>query len=275
MKTTNYPASIIDDGAHIIIEQIEEECRAIHSHAESSALALFSNLSSKIPGWINGYRCHNHVDNIFKMQSQVKAYTEELTGYLQDDIKRETQDWVSNSFVPMIQREITTLSKAVDARTDEYYGKLSKLSLSVDVNKNDIVIRTTPSKRNRILSTGACILIGDLGGAIMGGAGGSDAMFKTLGCEFGAGIVLGIISLFTPVGLAAMVCSAIISAFIGGSWALNSVEKNIRKTLVEKCRESINSSERKNRLIRDIDTKIDSYLNIILEDVRWNLKQCS
>lgn len=271
MRTKSVTFSNEEAKNSIIIQQMEEGCRTIHSHAESLALAFYSNLMTKIPVWINEYRCYHHVDNIFKLRSQVNAYTEELVDALQGDVTRETKEWVEQQFAPLVQREITTLSQALDSQTQSYYNQLNQLSIPMDISKKSIVKSTTPSTSNRVLSTGASILVGDIGGAIMGGAGGSGAMLKTMGCEFGAGIALGIVSLFTPVGLAALVGSAILSAFVGGAWALSSVEKDVRKTLIKKTRENISSTEKKNKVLRTIHTKLDCYLDKIREDVNRKL----
>lgn len=274
MRTYNYSDDLSNAEAKndIIIQEMKEGFQAIHSHAESSTRAFYSELATKIPIWINEYKCYHHVDNIFKLRSQVNAYTEELVDVLQRNVTKETKDWVEHKFVPLVQREITTLSQAVDSQTQAYCHQFNQLSIPMEISKSSIVKSTTPSSSNRVLSTGASILIGDLGGAIMGGAGGSNAMLKTMGCEFGAGIILGVVSLFTPVGLAALIGSVIVSAFIGGTWALNSVEKDIRKKLVKKTKENINSKEKTDQLLRAIHTKIDSYLKIIQEDVNKNLQ---
>ena len=265
MNTSNNMVPTMNNGMDIIFQQIEEEKKAIHFHAESSALAFLSKLSSSIPVWINGYNCSHHIDNIFKLQSQVSEYTEELINYLQNDIRKETQKWVEEQFVPLVHSEITTLSQAVDSDVNTSDDQLNELSVSVEINKNSIVKSATPSKGNRILSTGASILMGDLGGAIMGGAGGVDAMLKTFGCEFGAGLILGVITFIAPIGLAAMVTSAIVSTIIGGSWALDSVEKKIRKNITEISRDAISSEQRKDELLNTINNKIDNYLIFINE----------
>lgn len=274
MKISNYSIVLNNEETKndIIIQQMKVGCQAIHSHAESSARAFYSNLATKIPFWINEYRCYHQIDNIFKLRSQVKAYTEELVDALERDIRKETREWVERRFVPLVQKEITTLSQALNAKTQVYYYQLKQLSIPMDISKNNIVKSTIPSTKNRILSTGTSILIGDLGGAIMGGAGGSNAMFKTMGCEFGAGIILGVLSLFTPVGLTALVAGAIVSTFVGGAWTLDSVEKDIRKTLSKSSRESISSTEKTDKFLGIIHTKIESYLNIIREDVNRSLQ---
>ena len=274
MRTYNYSDDLsnIETKNDIIIQQMNEGFQAIHSHAESSARAFYSELATRIPIWINEYKCYHHVDNIFKLRSQVNAYTEELVDALQQNVTNETKEWVEHKFVPLVQREITTLSQAVNSQTQAYCHQLNQLNIPMEINKNSIVKSTTPSSSNRVISTGASILIGDLGGAIMGGAGGSNAMLKTMGCEFGAGIILGVASLFTPVGLAALVVSAILSAFVGGAWALSSIEKNVRKTLVKKTKENVFSTGKTDQLLRAIHAKIDSYLNIMQEDVNRNLQ---
>lgn len=274
MRTYNYSMVSCNEGTKndIILQQMEEGFKAIHSHAESSARAFYCKLATQMPIWINDYTCYHHVDSIFKLNSQVKAFTEELVDGLERKVRRETNEWVQQQFVPLVEREINTLALALNAQTQSYGNHLSQMYIPMDINRSSIVKSTTPSTGNRVLSTTGAILIGDLGGAIMGGAGGSDAMFKTMGCEFGAGVLLGIISIFTPVGLAALVASVIISAFVGGNWALSSVEKDVRKTLAKKCKESINSTESMDNFLNTVRIKLDDFLDKIRTEVSQNLQ---
>lgn len=252
--------SRMEDVRHLICNQVEKGCTAIHSHAETSVRAFYKELSSKIPGWVENYRSFHHVDSIFKVKSQSEAYAEELVDSLQNYIKGETQTWATTLFVPMIAREINNLRCAIDKHAAMMNDPLGHISVTIDLNKNAIVKSSTPSAKNRALSTGASLLIGDWGGAIMGGVGGSDAMIKTMGCELAAGITLGIIALFTPVGLAALVGSVIASAFVGGTWALDSVEKKIRKTIVKNSVEYLNSPKEMNKFMNVMHGRIDDLL---------------
>lgn len=272
MNQTSYTMNEgrLEDMRLFISQQVEKGCKAIHSHAEISVKAFYNNLASKIPEWIENYKSYHHVDNILKVNSQAKAFTEELVDSLQSHIKNETKTWAEKSFVPMVGKEISTLTYSINNQANVSHEPLEQINVSIGLNKRAIVRSTTPSAKNKIISTGASLLIGDLGGAIMGGTGGSDAMLKTMGCEFAAGIALGVISLFTPIGLATLIGSVIASAFVGGSWALGSIEKNIRKAVVRSCLENLNSPQEVNNFIDVIHKKIDCLLNPLRQEMAEN-----
>lgn len=256
-----------EDIQRLIIQQVEKGCKTIHSHAEIMVKAYYKELASKIPGWIENYRCYHHVDNIFKVKSQAMAFTEELVNSLQKYIKGETIKWADEQFVPLVGREIHTMKCSVGNRTSIVNEPLGRLDVTIDINKNSIIKNTTPSTKNKIISTGTSLLIGDLGGAIMGGAGGSDAMFKTMGCEFAAGVALGIISLFTPIGLVTFVGGVIASAFVGESWALGSIEKKIKKAVTKSCMEKMNSQEEISKFLNVVHNRIDCLLKPMLQEL--------
>lgn len=253
----------------LISQQVEKECAAIHANAEITARAFYKEMAAKIPGWVENYSSLRRVDNIIKIKSQAKLYTEELVESLLGFIKNETQAWAREVFIPMIGKEIYNLSSSLNNHAKVAHESLEKMNVSIDIDKNAIVDDSTPSAGNKILSSGASLLIGDIGGAIMGGVGGYDAMLKTMGCEFAAGLTLGIISLFTPVGMIAFVGSIIASAFVGGSWAMSGIEKNIRKAVVKCSLENFNSPQEIDKFIGIMHGKIDSLLKPLCKELAW------
>jgi len=249
-----------EEQADLIRQQVKIGCEDIHKHAMAASKAFYSDLVLKAPQWIQQAKCSNSVDNIFRVKSQTEAYTEELTEILSERVKETTEHWVQDRFVPLLQSEIQTLATIVNAKTANCYTGLEKLRVTLDVNRRRIVDEATPSTTNRVLSTGASLLIGDLGGAIMGGAGGFDAMLKTLGCEFAAGIILGIVALFTPVGLTALIIGAVIAAITGGVWALSSIESKIRKKVSEETVNLLKSEEQRANFNHLMAQQIDKAL---------------
>jgi hypothetical protein len=165
----------------------------------------------------------------------------------------------------------------MDAKTTTYMDELSNLRVCMDIDKQVIINKTTPSSTNRVLSAGASILLGDLGGAIMGGAGGFDATLKTIGCEVGAGVVLGVISLFTPVGLTGILVGVILSAIVGSKWSLSTMESKIRQKVADKMVESIKSKTNKDRFNSMITSNVEKSLKQLRQNVNsyWDELLCA
>lgn len=260
-------------GKKALIDQLfTEECNKIYDRVLRVSDAFYNDLENNIPRWINEAKCSNNISNIFKVKSQAEAFTSELVTISSDKIKTKTEEWVENHFIPVLKSEIKTLTQTMDSQTNTYMNELSNLRVSLNIDQQNIVKNTTPSKANRALSAGASLLVGDLGGAIMGGAGGFDATLKTLGCEAGAGVILGIISLFTPVGLTAFVVGAVLSVLVGSNWSLNSMESKIRKEVSKNMVENIKSESNKERFKMMIISNVDKSLSELRRNIntRWN-----
>lgn len=260
-------------GKKALIDQLfTEECNKIYDRVLRVSDAFYNDLENNIPRWINEAKCSNNISNIFKVKSQAEAFTSELVTISSDKIKTKTEEWVENHFIPVLKSEIKTLTQTMDSHTNTYMNELSNLRVSLNIDQQNIVKNTTPSKANRALSAGASLLVGDLGGAIMGGAGGFDATLKTLGCEAGAGVILGIISLFTPVGLTAFVVGTVLSVLVGSNWSLNSMESKIRKEVSKNMVENIKSESNKERFKMMIISNVDKSLSELRRNIntRWN-----
>ena len=245
----------------IIRHLYEEECNKIYDRVLRVSDAFYADLGNSIPMWISEIKCKNSISNIFKAKSQAEAFTSELVAQTTAKIQYKTEEWVKNRFIPLLKGEITTLADMMNTTAGNYMDELTRVRVTMDINQRDIVDKTTPSKTNRALSVGASLLVGDVGGAIMGGAGGIDATMKTIGCEIGAGVALGIISCFTPIGLPALVIGALASIFVGGNWALSSMEKKVRNTVAEKMAEKIKDPLNKERFNMMIISNVDKSLS--------------
>lgn len=251
---------------------LDEGIAEIHKRILLVSDAFYSSLAIKVPGWVKNAQCQESVNNIFRVRRQSKSYTEELISLVSSEIKAETQMWVQNHFIPLLKSEIRSLSETVDSEAITYLDELEHLKVSLDLNQHQIIENSTPSTTNRVLSSGAALLAGDLCGAIMGGAGGYDATLKTMGCEFGAGFILGIASLFTPIGLTTIVVSVVLSAIVGGNWALSSIEENIRKEVTGEIIKGLKSESQKEQFNQMITINIDKSLSELRKSVntRWH-----
>ena len=261
MKYNNFESQAQDKKA-LIDQLFNEECDKIRDRVLRVSDAFYYDLQSSIPLWIKDAQCSTKISNIFKAKSQATDFTSQLVRKCSDKIKCKTEEWVKNRFVPMLMTEINTLAQTMNSKTKTYEQELANLRVSLHIDQQGIVKNATPSSTNRALSAGASILVGDLGGAIMGSAGGFDATLKTIGCEVCAGVILGVISLFTPVGLTAMVIGVVLSALVGSKWSLSTMEDKIRMRVSEKMVDSIKSV-----------TSKDTFNNMIINNVNKSLKE--
>lgn len=268
----NRVLALTEERANTIRQQVNAGCSEIIDHVHVAADAFYSGIVAKVPTWVNSAHSKKSVNNILKIKKQSTVYTEELVGIIQQNLEAETQIWLKGHLGPLVTTDITALADTFNADTTSCFEQLRRLRLTLDVNQRKVVDAATPSAANRFLSSGVSLLIGDWGGAIMGGFGGWDAMKKTLICEFGAGVILGIIALFNPIGLTAIIVSMIISAIVGGTWAMEAIEGKIRTKVKEEMVKNLRSIGQRNKFKEMIDKHINKYLDCIRTDVEGRLK---
>ena len=265
------------DKKTLIDQLFNEECDKIRDRVLRVSDAFYCDLQSSIPQWIKGAQCSTKISNIFKAKSQATDFTSQLVRICSDKIKYKTTEWVNKHFIPMLMSEINALAQTMSSKTSTYEQELANLRVSMDIDQQGIVKNATPSRTNRALSAGASLLVGDVGGAIMGGAGGLDATLKTIGCEVGAGVILGVISVFTPVGLTAMVVGVVLSALVGSKWSLSTMEDKIRKKVSEKMVDSIKSTGNKEKFNKAIINNVNRSLEELRNNVEtdWSVLRCA
>lgn len=251
--------------ADSIVRQVDEGCDSIRQDMKTTSEAFYRTVVGKIPQWVNSHVCKNTMDSIFSIKSDAKAMTEELMDVISDNLTEEAKRWSENTFVPMLENEVETLAQAVSLDLEGCLKDLDQVRMNINVDSEGIVDDTTPSSANRLLSSGGSLLFGDLAGAIMGGLAGFSGTLKTITCEITAGIILGIVALFNPVSMTAVVIAVIISSLIGGAWALSDMEDKIKKTVIEKATASLRSGSSAMGFGNMVDDEVEKYLDKIRE----------
>lgn len=97
-------------------------------------------------------------------------------------------------------------------------------------------------------------------------------MLTTLAYELTAGIVLGIVSLFTPVGLPAMIIAAILAALGGMGTNILSIKGEVKKKIIVKAKELLSASDKRAEFSENIESSVKSALGLIKDKLHKELQ---
>ena len=89
-------------------------------------------------------------------------------------------------------------------------------------------------------------------GALMGGALGGKAMLRTVGYEFCAGFAVGLIALFTPVGIGMVVLAAIGAASLAYRHNVDGMKNTVCEKILREYQSMFQSSAKKEELEKGI-----------------------
>lgn len=251
------------DKANLINQQVENGVRDIANIAkDKGALYLISDIIPMVDTWVNEAKPEKGI-SIIHLRSSIKEYTEAVIDHMKSRLSSAMSSWCKQSLVKdCIEVQFSNLLLSQKGNLSSYQEDLSrvKVDLNLPVDGEEIGDKMAPSAINRVAAAGGSLLIGDVFGAITGGLLGFKAMLTTLAAELTAGIVLGIVSLFTPVGLPAIIIGAVIAALTGAGANLMSVKSNIKKKIIEETKKALGESK-------------DKFSNEIFNAVKGTLSQ--
>lgn len=259
------------DTAELINSQIESSCVDIAENAKTEAELYYIQMVAQMETWVKDIQIDAPVNNPLKIKSQVTVYTEQLLESLKVKMQTAVKSWADDKLATSIERGVNTLALQLDDKVKDCLSSLDSVKISLDLPTEDIVNKAAPKDGERIISVGASILIGDIGGALMGGTLGFKGLIRTLTCEVVAGVVLGIASIFTPVGLPAFIIGTVLAIIAGGGWGLATIKNEIKRKVASELQSKLNNAEEKTKFANQTKQTVSGILGKIKVSVDQNL----
>jgi hypothetical protein len=263
LATAKQALSQAQDKANLINQQVENGIKDIANIAkDKGALYLISDVIPNVETWVNEANPKKGI-SIIHLRSSIKEYTEAVIDHMKSRLSTSISTWCKNLLVSdCIESQFSNLLVSQREHLSSYQEDLRqvKVNLNLPIDGEQIGDKLSPSAVSRVLSAGGSLLIGDIFGAITGGLLGFNAMLKTLMVELTAGIVLGIINLFNPVGLPAIIIGGIIAFCAGTGWNVMSIKSNIKEKIAAETQKALRDSK-------------DKFSNEIFNAVKGTLSQ--
>lgn len=266
--------SLAKEKASLINGQIEAGIKDIANVSkDKGSLYLIDEVLPKIDTWVQEAKpeASIKIDPRYLRQS-IKRYTEEVIEHVKSRLGSEINTWSKTQLVPnCIEPRFRNLLTSQQGNLELYKADIDnvKLNLNLPIDGSQLANATTPSAVNRLLSAGGGLLMGDILGAITGGLLGFKGMMTTLAYELTAGIVLGIVNIFNPIGLPAIIIAAVVAAFAGGGHSLLSIKSTIKDKITDSTKEALRNS--KDKFSGEIEDKVHCGLSKIKEKIEDEL----
>ncbi len=199
------------------------------------------------------------------------AFTEACIKYVQSCIETKMSEWCDKELVNgYIYPQLETLTRQQDANLQSFEQDLKNVraNLNLSLNSEEISEGEGASKTNRILSAIAGAFLNPAS-LVVGGAFGWRGLVASLGATLVGGLILGIISLFTPVGWPALIITWILSAIAGGSLVGGNLESRIKRKISEKMYEEL--SKQQETIASNIGNAVTEVVNKIQKAVEDGL----
>jgi len=270
VQSAQIPLDQAKSKADLIRSQVKNSFREIENNANDKGKLFIINCISKIDTWVDEYKPEQAISkNPLKLKESIKNYTQSCLNHIKYKMEEESKTWSNNELSPMIQNNLQSLFRSMEDKIKSYNNDLLDVRIKLDLMSEADVIaaKENPSVISRLAGVAYSIITFDFVGGVIGVAFGFSALLKTFITQLVAGIILGIVSLFTPLGLPVVIIGAVIAGLTGAGWTFASIQKNIKKEILKKTKETLSSEEKKQEILLKIHESVSKVISEIQKEV--------
>jgi len=224
------------------LEQFEEERKLIVAKValfreetktivNNAANRFYADTADKIKGWLNNYDVQEPViiRELFSTQARERV-VQEVTKFLTAEIGRESKAWQKATLEPMLSSRYETLMEELHWRANNFAEGLEqiRLELAPDSSASVSMLEAKPdqiSALERILAAAGGLVMGNLGGAVIGGVLGFKEMLKSMIPQVLMYLAAAMLLSWNPIVVGAALVGAI---FLRGFLKVNGINMQIR-----------------------------------------------
>ena len=238
----------------------------------------------KIQSWTNNYEIKEPI-KFLKFQfftKQIEGVVNEITKFLQEQIKEELNNWQDQKLEPMLTSKFENLKLELDQETADFFEDINSLRLEIapaSFNTKDVTdTNKKVSPLERILATAGGFFIGGAGSATMGAVFGYQEMLKSLIPQLTlliGGIALGLTNPFTLIPL--LMGGGLVQGIFKMKATNNKVKETITKEYIKQIRgmnyeQSVKMADAVCNKLQEFTQPIDRSLAKEIQNVRDQLE---
>lgn len=241
--------------------------------AKDRGRAFFLNtIIPSIPEWVEEFTPSDEQSiSMWHPKRTGAAFTEGCIKYVQGKIEAKMATWCDQELVRgYLQPQLETLTQQQNSNLEAFEDDLKNVrtSLHLAIDSDEISSQEDAGNGNRILAAIAGAFLNPAS-LVVGGAFGWKGLATSLVATLAGGIVLGIVSLFTPIGWPALIITWIVSALGAGAFVGSGLESKIKKTIAEKMRDEL--SKQQEATVTTIGNTVTEVIQKMQEAVEGNL----
>ncbi|MBR5825182.1 MAG: dynamin family protein [Paludibacteraceae bacterium] len=215
--------------------------------AKDRGRAFFLNtIIPSIPEWVEEFTPSDEQSiSMWHPKRTGAAFTEGCIKYVQGKIEAKMATWCDVELVRgYLQPQLETLTNQQSSNLKAFESDIARVrtSLHLSIDSDEISSQENAGNGNRILAAIAGAFLNPAS-LVVGGAFGWKGLVTSLVTTLAGGVVLGIISLFTPVGWPALIITWILSALGAGAFVGSGLESKIKKAIATKMREELSKQQ--------------------------------
>ena len=217
--------------------------RAVHK--------CYMEIADSVPVWVEEIEPATK-PGLIPSKEKIAAIIGEISSVLSDNIEAYNNQWRKNVLEPLVKEKADSIIENAETDLSKIFDEIDSVNLELSGTADEV--KKVPVWQ-RVVGVVGGLALGDIGMAFSGGVNGlSLELAKTAAFEVGAGFVLGLLGIFNPFTLAAVVVGAIVyNIGKGSSKAMKTIKDKVSEQVVDQIAGS--AEDRANEITNSIISK--------------------
>jgi GTP-binding protein EngB required for normal cell division len=269
------PLAQLKQKSDLILGKAEVGMTHLLRGVSDRARSFLISCPDHVKSWIDGYEPDAKLSwNPMNMRKSIENLADDYLGQIQLNFQLEISEWLSKELVPWIEVELDNLFKSFESMTLDYNTTLRQVRLALDFKTSSggsiIAESQSPSMASKLGGLVYSFVTHDWINGSMVSIFGVKGLLRGLAAQLVGGAILGIVGglISAPIGLPALIATAIISGGLGGVLNFMDIKTQIRKKVIASEESSLRDHNRQIELANKIEQQIDEKFKDILKSMR-------
>lgn len=257
--------------ADLISRTFNDGIREMLNDLKGVSLGFVNSCVEEIDGWIDDYKPKTKM-KITSVKKSAEAIVNEYTRHIDEKMKVYGANFSNDTLKPFITENLSKNAKSMEGMIDDFSKDIKDIKVELKFTKEDPLNNIGKDEGSETATKIAAIIYGlatmDWATAAMTGVFGMKSLLRTLTTQLTAGIIVGIISMFTPIGWVGIIVASIIALITAGEWNLSAMDKDIKKKLKVEYRKLYSEPQRCDSMAKNIVKQIDEKMGELRNEIR-------
>lgn len=250
-----------------IVDRLSIKARKATLPVQCAISDYYDDVLSNVNTWVSEFKPQTKI-NLLKLKSASESVTNEIIDHVVKKMCEFQKSWEQATLNPMITNLVEEFMESEERQLGKFFDDMDGVRI-------DISGVTAQGKKTSVWERIGAGAVGWIltGNPLAGATGGFNKDFaKTIAVQLGAAFFLGLLGLFNPVTLIAIIIGGIIHGIFGNQ---NALVQKIKENLVTSIKEKIRASqiESTNKLIAGIQDKFAQIIETIGESMNCEIAE--
>lgn len=257
--------------AQLICKTFDDGIRDMLNEIRGMASDYVGSCSGQVDSWINAYKPSTTI-KITSIKKSAETIVGEYDRNISEKMKVYGAKWSNEKLIPFINGSLAQKAKEMKEMVDNFNKDINSIKVDLAFTSPNAASAIGEEQGSSTATKIAAVIYGfatmDWGTAAMAGVFGMKGLLRAITTEIAAGVAIGIVSLFTPIGWVGLLGATIAALFAAGKWNMSAMDGDIKKKLKTEYKKIYTDPQKCDAMVKDIVSQVDKKMDALRKEIK-------